>query len=237
MFFPGADPIGKTFRTLREPDYPEAQYEVIGLIKNTRYFALQEAEPAMVYVPISQFPLGADGSMMFIRSSAPLAAVEAAVRRRIAAWRPATGMQFQPFERRIADSLMRERLLAALSGFFGGLAALLAMIGLYSVLAYNTMRRRNEIGIRTALGATRSQIVRLVLTEAAGLVLLGLAIGLVGSLALAQTAASLLFGISARDPGQLAAAATALSAAAALGSLLPALRAARLDPMNALRDE
>jgi len=237
MFFPGADPIGKAFRTLREPDYPEAQYEVIGLIKNTRYFALQEAEPAMVYVPITQFPLGADGSMMFIRSSAPLATVEAAVRRRIEAWRPETGMQFQAFERRIADSLMRERLLAALSGFFGGLAALLAMIGLYGVLAYNTMRRRNEIGIRMALGATRSQIVGLVLREAATLVLVGLAIGLAGSLALAQTAASLLFGISARDPGQLAAAAAALSAAAALGSLLPARRAARLDPMNALRDE
>jgi ABC-type antimicrobial peptide transport system permease subunit len=132
---------------------------------------------------------------------------------------------------------MRERLLAALSGFFGGLAALLAIIGLYGVLAYNTLRRRNEIGIRMALGATRSQIVGLVLKEAAALIFIGLVIGLAGSLALAQTAASLLFGISARDPRQLAAAAAALSAAATLGSLLPARRASRLDPMYALRDE
>jgi predicted permease len=237
MFFPGSDPIGKTFRTLPEPEYPEAEYQVVGLIKNTRYLALQEAEPAMVYEPATQFPAGVEGSMMFIRSSAPLPAVEAAVRRQIAAWRPGTRMRFQGFERTISDSLMRERLLAALSGFFGALAALLAMIGLYGVLAYNTMRRRNEIGVRMALGATRSQIVGLVLKEAAALIFIGLAIGLAGSLALAQTAASLLVGISARDPGQLASAAAVLSAAAALGSLLPARRASRLDPMNALRDE
>jgi predicted permease len=236
-FFPGANPIGKTFRTVAEPNYPAAEYEVVGLIRNTRYFALQEAEPAMVYGPVSQFPPGDAGTMMFIRSSAPLPAVEAAVRRRIVAWRPGTGMRFQGFERTISDSLMRERLLAALSGFFGGLAALLAIIGLYGVLAYNTMRRRNEIGIRMALGATRSQIVALVLKEAAALIFVGLAIGLAASWALAQTAASLLFGISARDPGQLGAAAAALLAAAALGSLLPARRASRLHPMNALRDE
>jgi ABC-type antimicrobial peptide transport system permease subunit len=237
MFFPGTDPIGKTFRTLPEPDYPEAQYEVVGLVKNTRYLALQDAEPAMVYEPVSQFPPGAYGSTMFIRSSASLSAVEAAVRRRIAACRPGTRMQFQPFEKRIADSLVRERLLAALSGFFGGLAALLAIIGLYGVLAYHTMRRRNEIGIRMALGATRGQIVGLVLQEAAALIGIGLATGLGGSLALARMAESLLYGISARDPGQLGMAAAALATAAALGSLLPACRAARLDPMNALRDE
>jgi predicted permease len=237
MFFPGTDPIGKTFRTLPEPDYPEALHEVIGVVKNTRYFALQSPETAMVYEPASQFPPGYDGDKMFIRSSAPLTAVESAVRRRIGAWRPGTGMRFLGFERTIADSLMRERLLAALSGFFGGLAALLAIIGLYGVLAYHTMRRRNEIGIRMALGATRGQILRLVLKEAAALIMVGLAIGLGGALALGQTAASLLVEISARDPRQLAAAAAALTAAAAMGSLLPARRASRLDPMNALRDE
>jgi ABC-type antimicrobial peptide transport system permease subunit len=146
-------------------------------------------------------------------------------------------MQFQVFQQTISDSLMRERLLAALSGFFGVLAALLASIGLYGVLAYQTVRRRSEIGIRLALGATRRQIIQLVLKEAALLVLLGLVIGLLGSLAGAQAAASLLFGISARDPLQLGAAAAALLIAAALGSLLPARRASRLDPMNTLRDE
>jgi predicted permease len=236
-FFPGANPIGKTFRTAPEPNYPEAEYQIVGLIQNTRYFSLQGAEPPMAYGPVSQYPPGFAGSMMFIRSAGPLSTVEAAVRRHIAAWRPGMGMQFQVFQQQISDSLMRERLLAALSGFFGALAALLATIGLYGVLAYNAVRRRNEIGIRVALGATRGNIVGLVLKEAALLVFIGLVIGVVCSLAVAQVGASLLFGISARDPLRLGAAVIALAAAAGIGSLLPARRASRLDPMAALRDE
>ena len=236
-FFFGINPLGKTFRTAPEPNYPEAEYQIVGLIKNTRYFSLQDAEPPMAYGPVRQHPSGFAGSMMFIRSAAPLATVEAAVRRRIAEWRPGMGMQFQVFQQQISDTLMRERLLAALAGFFGALAALLATIGLYGVLAYHVVRRRNEIGIRMALGATRGQIVGLVLKDAALLVSIGLVIGLVGSLVIAQTLTSMLFGISARDPLRLGAAAIALAAAAAIGSLLPARRASRLDPMIALRDE
>jgi MacB-like periplasmic core domain/FtsX-like permease family len=191
-FFPGADPIGKTFRTVTEPDYPEAEYEIVGLVKNTRYFALQAPESAMAYGSISQFPPGNTGTMIFIRSSAPLPAVEAAVRRRIAAWRAGTTSEFKVFQQSISDSLMRERLLAVLSGFFGVLAALLASIGLYGVLAYQIVRRRSEIGIRLALGATRGKIMQMVLQEAAVLVCSGLALGLLCSLAGARAAASFL---------------------------------------------
>ena len=236
-FFSGINPLGKTFRTAPEPNYPEAEYQIVGLIKNTRYFSLQDTEPPMAYGPVSQHPSGFAGSMMFVRSAAPLATVEAAVRRRIAEWRPGMGMQFQVFQQQISDTLMRERLLAALAGFFGALAALLATIGLYGVLAYHVVKRRNEIGIRVALGATRGQIVGLVLKDAALLVSIGLAIGFIGSLVIAQTLTSMLFGISARDPLRLGAAAIALAAAAAIGSLLPARRASRVDPMIALRDE
>lgn len=236
-FFPGLNPVGKTFRTLAEPNYPEAEYEVIGLVKDTRYFALQAAEPAMAYIPNSQFPQGPVGNMMFIHSQASLPQVEAAIRHRISSSRPETGMQFQIFQKKISDSLTRERLLAALTGFFGILAALLASIGLYGVLAYQTVRRRSEIGIRLALGATRGQIMQLVLKQAALLVLLGVVIGLLGSLALGQAAASLLFGISPRDPLHLGAATMALAAVAAIGSIIPARHASRLDPMNALREE
>jgi predicted permease len=237
MFFPGSDPIGKTFRTQREPDYPEAEYEIVGLVRNTRYSTLQAAEPPMVYAPASQFPPGFFGDMMFIRSRAPLPAVEASVRRRISAWRPGTGMEFDVFRQTISETLTRERLLAVLSGFFGILAALLACVGLYGVLAYQTVRRRGEIGIRLALGAARGEIMQLVLKEAAGLVLAGLVIGLAGALALGRTVASLLFEISPRDPLQLGAAAIMLTAAAAIGSIIPARRASRLDPMDALREE
>ncbi len=236
-FFPGANPIGKTFRTVAEPNYPEAEYQIVGLIKNTRYFSLQDAEPPMAYGPISQYPPGVTGNMIFIRSSAPLSTVEAAVRRRIAAWRPGMAMQFSVFQQQISDSLMRERLLAALSGFFGALAALLATIGLYGVLAYTTIRRRNEIGIRMALGATRGRIVGLVLREATLLIVTGVTIGVACSLTMAHVVESLVYGISVRDPLRLGAAAIALAAAAGVGSLLPARRASRLDPMVALRDE
>jgi predicted permease len=236
-FFPGVNPIGKTFRTVAEPNYPEAVYRIVGLATNTRYFSLQDAEPPMAYGVMSQYPPGGASAMIFIRSAAPVEAVEAAVRRRIAAWRPGTGMQFEAFDRRIADTLVRERLLAALSGFFGALAGLLAMVGLYGVLAYQTVRRRNEIGVRMALGATRQQIAGLVLKDAARLVALGLALGMAGSLAAAHVAESLVYGVSARDPWRLAAAALALAAAAAAGSLFPARRASRLDPMKALRDD
>jgi predicted permease len=237
MFFPGSDLIGKTFRTTGEPDFPAAEYEIVGLVRNTRYRTLQDAEPPMVYAPASQYPKGAAGDMMFIRSRAPVAGVEAALRRRIASWRPGTEMQSQVFGRTISDSLTRERLLAALTGFFGVLAALLASIGLYGVLAYQTVRRHNEIGIRLALGAARGEIMQLVLKEAAVLVLAGLGIGLLGFLALGRSAASLLFEISPWDPLHLGAAAIALSAAAAIGSIIPARHASRLDPMDALRDE
>ena len=237
LYFPASDPIGKTFRTLPEPDYPEAEYEIVGLAKNTRYLTLQAAEPPMVYAPVTQFPLGVAGTMIFIRSSAPLSAVEAAVRSRIAAWRPGTEVEVHRFQQIIADSLIRERLLAVLSGFFGLLAALLATIGLYGILAYQTVRRRNEIGIRLALGATRARVIQLILREAALLVSVGLLIGLVGALAIGEAASSLLFDISARDPFQLAAAALALAVAAAIGSIVPARHASRLDPMHALREE
>ena len=237
QFFPGVNPIGQVFRTAAEPHYPEAEYQVVGLIRNTRYLTVKGQEHAMAYGALPQYPPGPSGSLMYVRSSATPAAVEASLRRRVAAWRPGTPVQFQVFQQQIAESLMRERLLAALSGVFGALAAVLATIGLYGVLAYQTVRRRNELGIRVALGATRGQIVGLVVREAAMLVTLGLAIGLAGSLSAGNLAASLLFGISARDPWRLAAAALALAIAAGIGSLLPARRASRLDPMAALRDE
>ena len=146
-------------------------------------------------------------------------------------------MDIQIFQQTISETLVRERLLAALSGFFGLLAALLASIGLFGVLAYQTVRRRNEFGIRLALGATHGQIMHLVLKDAAVLVSVGLIAGACGSLALAQAATPLLFEISGRDPLRIAGAGIALAAAAAAGCIVPARHAARLDPMSALRDE
>jgi ABC-type antimicrobial peptide transport system permease subunit len=141
------------------------------------------------------------------------------------------------FKNKIRESLLRERLMATLSGFFGFLAGLLATIGLYGLISYTVARRTNEIGIRMALGAQRGDVTRMILREAAILLGIGLAAGTVLSLVAAKTASSFLFGLKPRDPLTLAGAIAALAAVTIAASLLPAQRASRLDPIAALRDE
>jgi predicted permease len=234
-FLGGADPIGKTFRTSPEPNYPETEYQIVGVIKDTRYQELRQAMPPISYAPATQYTDKGPWSIMYIRSPVSLSALSAAIKGRLSQSHPEIAVEFQPFQAQVEEGLIRERLMAALSGFFGALAAVLATIGLYGVIAYIAVRRRNEIGIRMALGASRSQVLSLVMREAALVVAAGIGIGAVCSLALAQTAASLLFGLEAYDPLTFVAAAALLAAAAAFGSYLPAHRAARLDPMAALR--
>jgi ABC-type antimicrobial peptide transport system permease subunit len=144
-------------------------------------------------------------------------------------------MEFRTFQEQIEDGLIRERVMAGLSGFFGVLAALLASIGLYGVIADVVAGRRKEIGIRMPLGASRGQVMGLILKEAATLVAIGLGIGVAGLLALGRTAASLLFGLEHYDPATLVLAAGLLAAVALLGSYFPARRASRFDPIAALR--
>jgi ABC-type antimicrobial peptide transport system permease subunit len=137
----------------------------------------------------------------------------------------------------LRDSLLRERLMAGLSAFFGFLAAVLAMIGLYGVVSYMVIRRRNEIGVRMALGATRKNILALVLREAGTLLAAGLAIGVVLAVGAATLARSLLYGLGPGDPATIVLASVGLAVVAAAASLLPARRAATLDPVAALRED
>jgi putative ABC transport system permease protein len=174
---------------------------------------------------------------MYIRSEAPPSVVIRNIRRWLAVSHPGITAEFRVFQTRIEEGLIRERLMAALSGFFGGLAALLATIGLYGVICYIMERRRNEIGIRLALGAGPCKVVGLVMKGTATLLIIGLAIGTKCSLGLTRATTSLLFRLSAHDPLTLLATARLLAAAVAVGSYLPARRASRLDPMTALRCE
>jgi len=146
-------------------------------------------------------------------------------------------LQFQTMQSQVRDSLVRERLMATLSGFFGALAGLIATIGLYGVMSYMVARRRNEIGIRMALGADRRDVVRMVMREAGVLLGAGLIVGGVMAVLAARTAKTLLFGLHPGDPATLGMSAIALAAVAMLASYLPALRASRLEPTEALRDE
>ena len=146
-------------------------------------------------------------------------------------------MTFHPLDAQVSSSLSQERLMAMLSGFFGGLALILAGVGLYGVTAYAVSRRRREIGIRMALGAAPAGVVRLVLTRVAILLGIGIVIGAGFSAWASRFLATLLYGLEPRDPATLVGAAAVLAAVAALAGWIPAWRASRIDPASVLRND
>jgi len=191
----------------------------------------------MTFAPATQFPAQGPWTVMMIHSNAPSAAISATIKRRWAAKHPDVIVELGDFQKDIRDGLQGERMMATVSGFFGVLAALLAMVGLYGVISFLVARRRNEIGIRLALGAERGQVVAMVMREAARLLLIGVVTGAALSLLAGRGAGSLLFGLRPYDPLTLVTAALLLALIAAVASFLPARRASKLDPMVALRDE
>jgi ABC-type antimicrobial peptide transport system permease subunit len=150
---------------------------------------------------------------------------------------PDITIDFRSLAEEIKNGLVKERLLALLSGFFGLLAAVLAMVGLYGVMAYMVATRTNEIGIRMALGAAPSQMLTLVMGEAGRLLGIGVAAGIILALVVGRWAASLLFGLKPYDPTIMAMACLGLAIVALFASAVPARRAAKLQPMVALREE
>ena len=236
-FLGGADPIGQTLRGIQEGDYPTTLYEIVGVIPDTQYNDLRGKTPPMTFEPASQLPAPGPWTGLMIHSNAPPAALAATIKRRLAAQHPDVIVELSDFQKDIRDGLTPERLMAMLSGFFGLLAALLAMVGLYGVISFLVARRRNEIGIRLALGAERGQVVAMVMREAGRLLLIGVLTGAALSLVAGRGARSLLFGLKPYDPLTLVAAALLLALIAAAASYVPARRASKLDPMVALRDE
>jgi ABC-type antimicrobial peptide transport system permease subunit len=150
---------------------------------------------------------------------------------------PSISVQFQTLDKLVQDSLATERLMAALSGFFGALAVVIATLGVYGVMSYMVVRRRTEIGIRMALGADRSAVVRMIVSEASVLLGGGIIVGVGLSMLGARTAAALLYGLQPWDAPTIAAAAVLLTGVSLLASWLPAYRASRLAPTVALRSD
>jgi putative ABC transport system permease protein len=234
----GRDPIGRTFRNVAEPGFPETIYQIVGVVKDTRYQQLRESQQAICFVPSSQYPMGSGPfAQILIRSNVPLAALTEQVKSTIAGVSPDILIYFRVLKTMIRDNLVEDRLMAMLSGFFAALAMLLAIIGLYGVMSYMVVRRRSEIGIRMALGANSGDVSKMILREAGVLLAVGLGIGTGLALAAATAADALLFGLKPNDPVTLGTAVAALAIAAFGASYLPARRAARLDPMAALREE
>lgn len=235
--FEGASPLGKRFQVETPPGEPRLIYEIIGLVKNTKYRSLREDFLPTAFVAAAQETSPDEGVQLMIRSSLPSAAVTGAVKQRLLEVSPQLGFNFRIFKTQILDGLMRERLMATLSGFFGFLAVLLASVGLYGVLSFMVTQRRNEIGVRMALGADRFRIMKLILKDAGLLLVVGLAIGGVLAVLAAKFAKSMLYGLKPGDPLTIALAILTLGAVALFASYLPARRAAGQDPMTALRDE
>jgi ABC-type antimicrobial peptide transport system permease subunit len=212
-------------------------YQIVGLVKDTKLYDLREEFLPAMFMPVAQKGHPEQQQTILIRSEASLFGLISSLKSTLQQFNRGIDLNFTPYRKMVESSLLRDRLMARLSGFFGFLAVLLATIGLYGVIAYMVERRTSEFGIRMALGADRGTILRLVLREASVLVGLGLLIGTLLSLAGSRAAATMLFGLKPTDLLTYVLGVLSLSAIAALASFLPARRAAGLDPMVALRNE
>jgi predicted permease len=211
--------------------------EIVGVVKDSKYTGLREDPVRMVYVPYPTGPL-TSATTVHLRTAGNPTALASALRQKVSELdRSASLFNVRTIEDEIDRSLLRERLVATITTLFGALALLLAAIGLYGVLSYGVTRRTRELGIRIAIGATRESILWLILREAGWVLGVGMALGLGAAWALGRIVRSLLFGIGPTDLVSVAAALAVLAAAGTLAAWIPARRAARVDPIMALRYE
>ena len=231
-FWPNEDPIGKRLTAVFAGEAPR---EVVGIVGDVKYNGLDVREPVpAMYLPLEQIPRGR--MELAIRSGVPtvLAGVTAVVH----ALDPDQPiLDSGSVSQLIRDSLSRQRFAMLLLGGFAALAIVLAAVGIYSVLAYGVRRRRREIGIRMALGAETGMVLRMIVFQGMRTALVGVALGLAAALALGRVLSSLLYGVRTSDPATYAAVATLLCVVALAASVLPAMRAARIDPVRTLREE
>ena len=237
LLFPDRSPLGQ-FVTKHEGK-ATFEYEVVGVVGDAKYENLRFLAPPTAYLPMSQD----DGQMgpsynAVVRTSGlagPLADATRSLAMSMAPEIPAPLLT--PMSLTVDESLSAERTMALLAVFFAACALIVTAVGLYGTLAYAAARRTNEIGIRMALGARRTQVVAMVFRQNASIALAGTTLGLIAALLASRLLASFLYGTSARDPWVFAGSILALALIASAASLLPALRSARINPMVAIRCE
>jgi putative ABC transport system permease protein len=245
--WPGQDPIGKLLLLsppvsllppgLAPPGYKPQQFTVVGVVSDVHYGSMQENALPTVYASLLQHDYSLSPSIT-VRTAGEPALLIASIRDILAHIDKDVPMaRVMTMDDILSSSVAQPRLEAVLLAFFGGLALLLAGIGIYGVIAYSVSQRTSEIGIRMALGASRFSVLQMVLTQGLRLAAVGLGIGLVLALALTRLMARILFGISPTDPATFAAILAILAVIALAACYLPARRATRVDPMVALRYE
>jgi predicted permease len=238
--FSGKSGVGKRFG-MGGADDPK-DIEVIGVVRDAKYLSLSEPPQAFAYFPYTQYEpawgIGLYLSAFNVRVSGNPATTASAIRHAIAEVNPNVPITaVETLEERVDDSIVYPRLVAQVSGFFGILAVFLACIGIYGLMSFAVNRRTNEIGIRMALGAAQTDVLRMVMGDVLILAAIGVVIGVPLAMMSDRWAASLLFGIKPTDPLTIVASTTLLLGIACLAGYMPARRAAKVDPMVALRYE
>ncbi len=216
--------------------FRSSSYEIVAIVKDARYFGLRSAAEPMMFVPI--WRRFAAQTELVIRTTGSATQLSDLLRREVHQLDPVIPLlNIHPFEQDLDQSILVERLVATLSGFFALLALLLSAVGLYGVVAYTVTRRTREIGIRIAIGAPRKSVLSLVFSDVIAMILLGALIGTAAAFLTTRAIAGMLYGVKAADPLSMMAAGLCLIVAAILASFLPARRAAKIDPIVALRYE
>jgi putative ABC transport system permease protein len=227
--------LGQQFAVTNAAGVPDTVYDVIGIVKNQKYMDIRESFPPIFYPASAQEPLGLTRRYV-IRATVPPARAIASIGAVLNEVDPSISVRYAPLASHVSNALLQERLMARLAALFGVVALVLALVGLYGVVSYSVASRRAEIGVRVALGASRSRVLGMILGDVSRMLAIGLAAGVVIALVAARGIGALLFGLEASDPTTLAMAAGLLALAGVLSAAWPARRAAAIDPGQALRE-